>query len=129
LSDEEYVLKDYSNRPMTLVEFPDANVISCRLHKTTASVYNHVLLNRNHEFVLWLLRVKSACENEEHGLSKEQFKQTVSLLETPLWFGGHECEKLRLYLQGWRDLGGLPSELQSPNVDLQRSRFLRLVPD
>ena len=72
------------------------------------------LLNRNHPFVQWLLRVRDACEQNAYGLREEQFERLLRLLDTPVRHDGFELKDLVAYLDGWRKLPDLPPDLYPP---------------
>jgi hypothetical protein len=113
----------YTDRPIGRAVLPNRKTIGFPIHKTTDSIYECCLLNENHPFVLWLLKVKGACEQGRHGLNRTQFAQLISLLQTPLQFHGHEVSKLVDYLDGWRVLPGLPADLSPPRLQLTADAF------
>jgi hypothetical protein len=109
---------------LEVTNLPSSTVLGFRAHKTTDRVYEHGLLNKGHPFVQWLIRVGDCCAQNARGLTKEQFEQLISLLETPIGHGGHKLSALNTYLEGWRNLPGLPSELYPAAVELTRDMFV-----
>jgi hypothetical protein len=110
--------------PLEVTNLPATTVIGFSVHKTTDQVYGHSLLNEDHPFVQWLMRVRDCCERNIHGLTKEQFEQLIELLETPLRHSGHRLDDLITYLEGWRNLPGLPPILYPPAVQLEPEMFV-----
>ena len=109
--------------PLEVTTWPGSTIIGFRVHRTTNRVYGHGLLNEGHPFVRWLMQVKHCCKRNAYGLIEEQFEQLVNLLETPLGHGGYEVSELNAYLEGWKNLPGLPPELHPPMRRLTRAMF------
>lgn len=118
------LLNGYTGRPVGLAILPTPQIIGFPIHGTTDTVYECCLLNENHPFVLWLLKVKGACERGRHGLNRTQFSQLISLLVTPLCIHGYELAKLVEYLDGWRALPRLPASLKPPRLELNADAFI-----
>lgn len=119
---------NYTRRPVGTATLPNSQTIGFAIHQTTDNNYKCCLLNDHHPFVLWLLKVKDACEEGLHGLNRTQFTQLFSLLENPLHYHGHEVSKLADYVDGWRVLPGLPADLSPPPLELTRDAFTLKLP-
>ena len=118
-------------RPFYSVAFPARTVVGLVIHKTADSVYESVLLNTEHVYVQWLIRVLDACRRGEHGLGEMHASRLLNLTYSPLWYPGHGTEDLLAYLDTWRTVGGLPSALVPPPgrcLELDVSLAWRLLP-
>lgn len=108
-------LSDDVSEPVGAIKLLDPSLVGGALHKTTGSVYDHVVMNTDHPLVKWLLRLRVACEQKEFGLS-DQYNRTLTLALTPLRQGGYRFEKLAQYLEQWEALAHLPDDLRPPKM-------------
>src|SRR5918998_431294 len=118
-----YIPQTFSHYTRHTVQYTDdivaqvsATMVVFTAHKTTESVYEHGLLNEGHIFVQWLICARDCRAQNAHGLMKEQHEWLASLLEVPIRHGGYQLPVLTTYLDGWRTLPGLPSDLYPPAV-------------
>lgn len=109
---------------LEIINLPASMVIGFRAHKTTDDVYGLGLLNEGRPFVQWLVRVRGCCTQNAHGLTKGQFEPLIYLLKTPIQHRGHKLSALVRFLNGWRNLPGLLSDLYSPAVELTPNMFV-----
>jgi hypothetical protein len=127
LSLEGNVLIDVNlNRFMEVVPLPNSpDIIGCEIHKTTHGISQHVLLNANNTFVLWLISMKEYCEQGKHGLRREQFNTLADMVYSTVRYKW-KLDELTAYLSGWRDLPGIPSEFCPPEIELTKEMFVLL---
>jgi hypothetical protein len=111
------------DRRLHVVALPNASTIGISVHKTTNSVYGQCFLNANNSFIQWLIALKTACKNKTYGLNEEHLARLISLLDSPVRYRGHEVERLKQYIDGWKELPGLPAELLPPDMELSRGMF------
>jgi len=110
-------------RPIEVASLPDDSKIGLSLHKTTGKFYAHCVLNSDHAFTKWLLRAKERCAESGSFLDPGRFEVILSLLRDPLSFRGHLIDKLQAFLEKWRTLPNLPTELDPPAIPLTEDMF------
>lgn len=115
--------------PIGVTSLPNEWLIATEIHKTTDNIYNCIILNEQHEFVQWVMRVRDACISKEFGLNVDRIEALFDLLLDPIRYFGHDIEKLNQYLKNWEKLPNLPIELQPPSVELEKTAFLWRKPD
>ena len=117
LGKAEYRLETIKNKKIDIVCLPDLPIIGFPIHKITDAVYRHLLLNKDHPFIKWLLEVYNIYDEVKYDIGPQQFDTLTDLLFTPLHHGGHEFEQLEKYLNEWRNLPGMPEDLKPPHIN------------
>jgi hypothetical protein len=102
--------------PAQLAALPQADEVGVVIHKTIEDVYQCVILNDRNPFVRWLIRAQGACVRGSHGLGKDQGRRLGALVLDAVRYT-HLRQKLLRYLDEWRRLPGLPSELRPPRLE------------
>jgi molecular chaperone HtpG len=113
-----------TGRSLALINWPDPTVIGFQAHRTSERAAGLGLLNEGHPLVQWLVRIRECCAQNVHDLTEEQFERLIGLLETPVLYTGLDLSDLSKYLDRWRNLPGLPSELYPPALELTRDMFI-----
>lgn len=102
------------SRPVYVVPFEGTTSIGLEAHETTDDVYGPALLNANHSFTKWLLRLRDATQDGVAGLTARQFVRVLSLLSTPLRHDGFQLKELETFIQPWREDPTIPDNLRPP---------------
>lgn len=112
--------------PIILAELPYSETIGASIHHITEYGSEGTLINQNNPFVQWLVKVKTACEQNQYGLTKEQFQQLISKLHSVLMNRGNEYwfKHLVHYISKWREIPGLPITLYPPDIELTQEMFV-----
>jgi hypothetical protein len=108
---------------MEVTELPNPTTIGIAIHKTTHDIYGHILLNINNSFVQWLLNAHDACNQGTHDLRTSQSNTLLTLLAPPLSFAGQKLRELKTYINQWRKIPNLPTELYPPEIELTEDMF------
>lgn len=110
--------------------FPLAHesTIGFRIHHTTDSNYEHCILNITNPLGAWIFGIKKRCSVGDCFVDSRMFRTLVSLLHTPLSYGGMEVEKLESYLKRWREIPNLSAELYPPDISLSQDMFVPRPP-
>ena len=112
-----------ANDPIEIASLPFRCTVGFPIHMTMGEVNPCVLLNIEHSTIQWLVRIKNSCLRHEFSLTEEQFFILLNLLLTPIRHSGLRLDKLLKYLDGWRDVKGLPDNLYPPEVSLDDNCF------
>jgi len=123
VSDDTELFDSDMEKPIMLAEISELDIIGFVIHKTTGSIYSAVLINKNNEFVRWLIAIKNACSSGKSGLLHSQFMRLMSLLYNPLRYRGYELEKLTAYVESWKLLRGLEPDLYPPVMKITADMF------
>jgi hypothetical protein len=111
--DDFYV--KYGELTSNLFEFQNANLIGLDIERI-----DRTLLNLNNPIVNWLTMIKVACEKEENGLNPDQFRKTFDMIiKAVKYYLLEDREECVQYLNRWRNIRNLPSELKPPLTDIQ----------
>ena len=134
--DEHYIATDWSladgnSEPFAkttltkcfLMELPLTTSIGCGIDWPASRA--SVLLNINHQFVKWLVRVKAACMNADQCLTIKQFGILIELLDDSFRYGQHSSGigRLQKYLEAWSKLPDLSPDLYPPKIRLSVDMF------
>jgi hypothetical protein len=120
IDDKDDFYAKYGELTLHLFEFQNANLIGLSIGEI-----DRTLLNLNNSIVNWLILIKAACEKREHGLSSDQFHKTLNLVERAVkYYCLEDREACIRYLNHWRNIRSLPSELRPPSTDIQEEMVL-----
>jgi hypothetical protein len=107
-----------------LVELPNSFTIGFGVHPED-SHGDRLLLNTSNPLIQWLVRVQRASANGSHGITHQQYATLEGILcdacSEP-W----DLEGAEVYINKWREIRDLPSELYPPKVALHADMFLRI---
>lgn len=111
------------DRPAGIVAFATPFSIGATIHKTTNSVYGHILINEKNEFVQWLIAANDAARTGQYGVTEDQISRLVHLLLPALSHRGMDIEKVEGYLKAWNEIPELGQRLPAPVQLLTPPRF------
>jgi len=119
---------DRGSRPIEGVPLANDLTVGFSIHQTTDSIYKHCVLNITNPLGAWIFGIKKRCSVGDCFVDSRMFKTLVSLLETPLAFGGSEMKKIESYLKRWREIPNLSAESYPPDISLSRDMFVPRPP-
>ena len=93
------------NRYADVVCLP-AGLISVRANHVWSDTYEHVILNRTHPTVEWLLKVAAVADAAPE--TSKRLATLMELLGKPTAHGGFQIEKFNRYVDQWRESGDSP---------------------
>ena len=86
-----------------------------------------IILNINHFFVKWIIRVRVACINQDYGLTINQFERVMDLIDSVFRYKSlGYFSTLQNYLELWSELPDLPTDLYPPISHLTADMFQAL---
>jgi hypothetical protein len=115
-------------KPLQWARLPDASAVAVETQKTLDSTYTTVIFNTESSLIQWLLRAKDACYRKVHSLRPDQYENIRDMLFTAAAYGAHNLQQVTQYLDGWRQIPGLPTELYPPK-NPSAEQFLLTSPD
>ena len=101
----------------------DAGKVGLDIHKTIDGVYGTAVLNTRSALIQWLLRVKESCSKGWYGLEPGQYSTLREMFYDATAYSSNHLKSLSHYIEGWRDIPGLPLELYPPPGDLSVDHF------
>ena len=106
---------------LDVVELPEATVIAWCIHK--AETYReHVVGNAKHPFIEWLTRVAAVAREGTGLVTVDQAERLIGVVISAARYPSDERDLVR-FVERWRALPGLPSDLQPPAVELSWQLF------
>ena len=112
------------SKPNSFVNLP-IKEIGIVIHKTRDSVYEHILFNRNHPYIVWLQDTLNAYSDGKLDVSEKAIERLAELTDNVVRYR-YKFEELQNYLKKWKKLPNLPSSLFPP--DLQEEDVLYAHP-
>jgi molecular chaperone HtpG len=110
-----------SDRPILTAQFGQAAIIGARIHKTTNSVYETLVLNRTNPLVEWILRATGISASGTQLMNN--LSVVLNLLDPVLRYGGHELPNLLRYLEEWQKLE-MPNDVPPPAMGLKQLKIM-----
>ena len=106
---------------LDVVELPEATVIAWCIHK--AETYReHVVGNAKHPFIEWLTRVAAVAREGTGLVTVDQAERLIGVVISAARYPSDERDLVQ-FVERWRALPGLPSDLQPPAVELSWQLF------
>lgn len=114
---------EYYEDSSSIAKLPDPHLIGFFVHETTMRDSHHILLNSNHPFVHWILKLRNLQLSREPPLKEREYTRFLELIrDCVLYYHNPDhCKKLLIFLDWLRQSRKLPSELLPPR--------LRIAPD
>jgi len=100
---------------------PDRAAVAVRIHKTIDDVYESVLINSDHPFCGWLGRVAEATKEGRYGMDEQRIWRLAYALREAAFY--RKFGELKAWLDAWRQVEGLPPELQPPEIEITPRAF------
>jgi hypothetical protein len=138
----QYVYKEIEDRPWTprvrwalsahrafeLATLPGNETVGFYLHDT--SFAEHLVLNRNNDFVQWLKRL-SDIQKEKPIMTEKERRHLLDSLKDSILYHHNEkhVNELNECLEELKELSGLPEELRKPVWKLSQDMFRLGIPE
>lgn len=116
-----------NGKPLSFIRLPNEK-IGIVIHRLNDSIYEHILLNLNHPYVEWLQNTLEASSSHQYEFKKEAIERLLELTDDAIRYRPVHDKEFINYLDKWKNLPNLPSNLYPPEIDKLPSGFLWLDP-
>lgn len=123
--EDDWMYSDHINA-LGIIALPDRAAIGTAIHKATKSDMDCGLVNAEHPFIQWALRVKAVSVAGLYGLKLLQYDQLTTFVYDALMSQGEgqSLQYLANYIEKWREIPDLPTELYPPSFILTSGLFV-----
>lgn len=116
-----------NGRPLSFIRLSNEQ-IGIVIHRINDSEFEHLLLNSNHPYIEWLQKTLEAYPSHQYEFKKEAIERLLKLTDDVIRYHNLHFKEFINYLDKWKNLPNLPSNLYPPEIDELPSGFLWLDP-